>query len=341
MLLSRDEFRQTVFERDKYHCVTCKFPGQDAHHILERRLFDDGGYYLDNGATLCADCHLKAEMTLISCEIIRAAAGITEISLPLHLEPDCRYDKWGNPILPSGQRLRGELFFDESVQKALAQGQVLGLFTSRVKYPRTFHLPWSSSVTTDDRVIGDCGHFVGKEVVVTVKMDGEQITMYTDYLHARSLDWERHPTRSWVANLHGRIGWQIPEDWRICGENLYARHSIPYTHLPDYFLVFSVWDERNMCLSWADTEEWTALLGLKTVPVLYRGIWQEGVIRELFQPTWNGDPMEGYVVRLAEDFPYSQFRRSVAKYVRAGHVQTSHHWRYQPVIPNKLATDEN
>lgn len=341
MLLSRDEFRQTVFERDKYHCVTCKFPGQDAHHILERRLFDDGGYYLDNGATLCADCHLKAEMTLISCEIIRAAAGITEISLPLHLEPDCRYDKWGNPILPSGQRLRGELFFDESVQKALAQGQVLGLFTSRVKYPRTFHLPWSSSVTTDDRVIGDCGHFVGKEVVVTVKMDGEQITMYTDYLHARSLEWERHPTRSWVANLHGRIGWQIPEDWRICGENLYARHSIPYTHLPDYFLVFSVWDERNMCLSWADTEEWAALLGLKTVPVLYRGIWQEGVIRELFQPTWNGDPMEGYVVRLAEDFPYSQFRRSVAKYVRPGHVQTSHHWRYQPVIPNKLATDEN
>ena len=73
MLLSRDEFRQQVFARDGGRCVICSAPGQDAHHILERRLFDDGGYYLDNGATLCAACHVKAEMTVLSCDAIRAA----------------------------------------------------------------------------------------------------------------------------------------------------------------------------------------------------------------------------------------------------------------------------
>lgn len=46
---------------------------------------------------------------------------------------------------------------------------------------------------------------------------------------------------------------------------------------------------------------------------------------------------EGYVVRLEEVFSYRNFRNSVAKYVRAKHVQTIKHWMHgQPVIPNKL-----
>jgi hypothetical protein len=85
VLLSRDEFREGVFKRDKYKCVCCKAEGQDAHHIIERRLFPDGGYYLGNGATLCGDCHLKAEQTLISCEEIRQVAGI-EKRMGRHLE---------------------------------------------------------------------------------------------------------------------------------------------------------------------------------------------------------------------------------------------------------------
>jgi len=59
-LLSRTEFREGVFERDKLKCVICGAPAVDAHHIIERRLFPDGGYYLDNGSSLCGDCHMKA-----------------------------------------------------------------------------------------------------------------------------------------------------------------------------------------------------------------------------------------------------------------------------------------
>jgi 5-methylcytosine-specific restriction endonuclease McrA len=57
MLLTRDEFRKQVFERDNYRCVICgakngdKHVKLDAHHIIERRLWADGGYYLENGAT--------------------------------------------------------------------------------------------------------------------------------------------------------------------------------------------------------------------------------------------------------------------------------------------------
>jgi hypothetical protein len=170
MLLTREEFRRQVFARDGGRCIICGAPGVDAHHIVEQRLFDDGGYYLDNGATLCADCHVRAEMTVLPCDTIRAAiaahGGSGRVVLPPHLYPDQAYDKWGNPILPNGQRLRGELYDDGSVQKILAAGGVLPLFTSHVRYPRTYHLPWSPGATDDDRVLPDVRHFEGQEVVV-------------------------------------------------------------------------------------------------------------------------------------------------------------------------------
>jgi hypothetical protein len=50
-LLTRDQFREAVFARDKHKCVICKEPAKDAHHIMERRLFTEtdelGGYFLD------------------------------------------------------------------------------------------------------------------------------------------------------------------------------------------------------------------------------------------------------------------------------------------------------
>ncbi len=38
-LLTRDEFRESVFARDQYTCVFCNKPAVDARHILERRLW--------------------------------------------------------------------------------------------------------------------------------------------------------------------------------------------------------------------------------------------------------------------------------------------------------------
>ena len=78
-LLSRKDFRESVFKRDGFKCVFCEEKAQDAHHIMERRLFNDGGYYLDNGASVCEEHHLKCEMTLISPQEVREACNITNI----------------------------------------------------------------------------------------------------------------------------------------------------------------------------------------------------------------------------------------------------------------------
>ena len=205
----------------------------------------------------------------------------------------------------------------------------------RIKYPRTAHLPWSPGATADDIHQGKLSPFEGKYVVVTEKMDGENTTLYRDYMHARSVDSRFHPSRTWVKALQAQIGYQIPEHWRVCGENLYARHSIAYEGLNSYFLAFSVWDETNNCLSWQDTLAFCQRLGLDTPKVLYQGLWCEKTIRNLSIDTEN---QEGYVMRVADGFHYDDFVNCVAKWVRKGHVTGDKHWMHSEVVPNGLAT---
>lgn len=335
-LLTRDEFRESTFARDNNKCVLCGDPAQDAHHILERRLFDNGGYYLNNGASVCGPCHIKCEETTVSVEDVRIAAGITKVVVPDHMYPDHKYDKWGNHILTNGKRTKGPLFYDESVQKILRQGGVLNDFTKYVKYPRTFHLPWSDCVHSDDKVSRWMDNFVGKRIIVTEKMDGENTSLYSDYYHARSVDSANHPSRDIAKALHSQFAHDIPQDWRICCENVYAEHSIHYENLESYLYGFSVWDETNTCLNWDETIEWFNLFGVAPVPVLYDGIYNEDTLRKL----WNdmdANTQEGYVVRLADSFQYGEFYKSVAKMVRKDHVQTTKHWMHgQRVVPNKL-----
>lgn len=118
---------------------------------------------------------------------------------------------------------------------------------------------------------------------------------------------------------------------------MYAIHSIAYDALPSYFLLFNIWDDQNHCLSWDETEEWVGLLGLETVPVIYRGLWDESLVRGLFDPYVKQDHMEGIVVRVARRFASDEFGKVVAKAVREGHVQTDEHWMHKEVVPNKLA----
>jgi hypothetical protein len=318
----------------------CKGPAQDAHHIIERRLFDDEGYYLDNGASLCAAHHIEAEKTLLSCEAIREKAGITKIVLPNTFDGDEKYDKWGNIILPNGTRVKGELFWDESVSKILTD--VMDQFTEYVKYPKIFHLPWSKGIDVrTDRVLSQdqlMEYFEDKEVVVTEKIDGENTSIYNDYMHARSLDGRNHVSRNWLKNASALWRYEIPNGWRVCGENVYAEHSIHYKGLGTYFFVFGIYNEKNMGLSWSEVEEYTNLLGLRTVPVLYSGIYDEDLTRQLYsgKSVFPESLQEGYVMRLASQIQWSQHRYSYAKFVREGHVQTNQNWMNRAVVKNEL-----
>ena len=67
--LVRQQFRDAVFERDDFACRMCGFQSSperaedelDAHHITDRNEMPNGGYVAENGISLCAECHVKAE----------------------------------------------------------------------------------------------------------------------------------------------------------------------------------------------------------------------------------------------------------------------------------------
>jgi hypothetical protein len=54
-------WRNAVFQRDNYHCIMCgKKPKMaNADHILPWAYFPDKRYDINNGRTLCLECHKK------------------------------------------------------------------------------------------------------------------------------------------------------------------------------------------------------------------------------------------------------------------------------------------
>jgi hypothetical protein len=208
----------------------------------------------------------------------------------------------------------------------------------RYKHPRIFHLPWSQGLGNDDRFIPNLETLKKERVVVLDKLDGENCTFYRDGFHFRSLDSNtaRHNSQAWAARYWAEMAHNIPEGVRVCGEYLYAKHSIHYHKLPGYFLVHSIWFGE---FSWAwdltkiKAREW----GFLTVPQLYAGDFSEVGLKK-FQTTENsfGDEREGYVVRVYSGINLKNYKYSVAKWVRAGHVQTDQHWSKLPLVKNKL-----
>ena len=58
----REDFRLSVFKRDKNKCVFCPITTNlDAHHITDRNEMPNGGYVKENGISLCSEHHLMAE----------------------------------------------------------------------------------------------------------------------------------------------------------------------------------------------------------------------------------------------------------------------------------------
>ena len=206
------------------------------------------------------------------------------------------------------------------------------------KYPRTYHLPYSPGATKDDKKLqGDWfKYYIGQEVVITAKLDGENSAMTAHDVYARS---HAAPTRNpWNRNLWDpqtglfwKIKQYIGENETIYGENLYGEHSIHYNKLTDYFHLFAANDGVNW-YSWDDVKMMADIMNIPHVPELWRGlIYKESDLQKLVEQyvhesEWYGDIREGVVVRITDSFPLEDFAKHVCKWVRPNHVQTDEHW---------------
>ena len=214
----------------------------------------------------------------------------------------------------------------------------IGLKCNVMKYPRTYHLPWSPGATSDDKILkpGWFDNYKGEEIVITAKLDGENIHMTNNDCYARS---DGAPTRSpWSRNiwdtkdgLYWQIRQYIGENETIFGENLYGEHSIHYDKLTSYFHLFAA-NNGNYWYSWDDVKMFADMMNIPHVPELWRGIINfEDQLKELVEkyvaePEVFGSEREGVVIRRTDSFPIEDFSKYVCKWVRPNHVQTDEHW---------------
>jgi hypothetical protein len=129
-LLSRADFKRLSFELHNYTCVFCKDKAIDAHHIFDRKLFKDGGYYLNNVAPVCEKHHMDCEKTIIELDDVWLACNITEPVYPVGFDKSLNYDKWGNIIVNEYSRIPGPLFNDDGVQKIFKEQGNIWIFSN-------------------------------------------------------------------------------------------------------------------------------------------------------------------------------------------------------------------
>lgn len=316
-ILERDEFRMSVFARDRGMCVMCGRNAKDAHHILDRSLWPSGGYYLSNGACLCEGCHILAGKCLPP-QAIRRRMGLPVVPdvLPASLVPSKDYDLWGNELKMPPRK--------------------------DIKYPKTNFLPFSP--TSDARHMADINPLLGIPLVVTVKMDGNNVMLDSEKVAARNGDTASLPTFDYLKAIHAGLRHNIRPGIRIFGEWLYGRLTIPYEGdlaLDGYLQVFSIFDvEYRTFLGWDEVCEVAADMGVRTTPVLSKAQYVEPwrLLTELSAMAAKATDAghEGIVVRSALPFHYGQFGSMVAKYVREGHKQDDDTFMTGPLVRNKL-----
>lgn len=215
------------------------------------------------------------------------------------------------------------------------------------KYNRTFHLPWSEGATNDDKISKDISKLLKRDIVITEKMDGSNTSLEANGCFARTHSGSpTHPSFDGLKALHASIKHEIPEGLQLFGEWLFAKHSIAYEKLPNYFMLFNIRSVKNpdqIWFPWDEIELYAEGLSIPTVPILFKGeVRSEEQLKELTQSFMNqqsacGGIREGVVVRVAASFIDSWFSSCVMKCVRKNHVQTSEHWKDQEIIKNKLS----
>lgn len=219
------------------------------------------------------------------------------------------------------------------------------------RFPHTPHLIWlGDEAPRDDKVLSPAqvDELLARPVVVEEKLDGANLGLSVGpdgRLRAQNRGGYLHvPYAGQFARLSGWLGRHEPwflenltPDLIVFGEWVAARHSVDYTSLPDWWLVFDVYDRRAQRFwSVERRNRWAHASGLQCVPCLFEGSASVPSLKDMLarkRSMYRDGPMEGVVVR-ADEADWSVAR---AKLVRADFTQSiAAHWRSRPLRWNRL-----
>ncbi len=221
---------------------------------------------------------------------------------------------------------------------------------SFIKFPSTPHLAWlGAHPARSDKVLGEAeaAEFLAQPVVVEEKVDGANVGISFDsngHMIVQNRGSVLKPGDGgqfallwkWLAEREGRLLDVLEDRLFLFGEWCYARHSIHYTRLPDYFLMFDIFDKHaGKFLNSMRRDRIAAELALTTVPRIAAGLLTMASVTSLIGSSSLYDgPMEGVYLRRDDDC----WLLKRAKIVRAEFVQNlEEHWSKKTPVANQLA----
>jgi ATP-dependent RNA circularization protein (DNA/RNA ligase family) len=226
-----------------------------------------------------------------------------------------------------------------------------GAMSAFFRFPHTPHLAWLGAGTPrDDKVLAadEAAALLAGEVVVEEKLDGANlgISLGPDstlrfqnrgqYLHPPYVG-QFQRLEAWSALHQDNLCAALTEDQIVFGEWCAARHSVQYDRLPDWFIMFDVFNRTAD--KFASTHRRNALaarVGLAVVSTLMRGHTNLTALKSrLMQETsrYRVGPVEGYVIRRES----AEWLTARAKLVHPDFVQSiGEHWRRRRIEWNRL-----
>lgn len=217
------------------------------------------------------------------------------------------------------------------------------------KFPHTPHLIWlAEKQPRNDKVLpqDEVDEFLRSKLVVEEKVDGANIGISLDeqgdiriqnrggYLK-RNGHFQFKPLWPWIIRHKTTITDALYPDLILFGEWCYAKHSVYYDRLPDWFLAFDVYDKsRNEFWCTKKRNIFIDSLGLERVPELAEGLFSKlELLSFLGNSRLTDSPREGIYLRKEND----EILLSRAKIVNADFVQNiSEHWMSKGLIKNSV-----
>lgn len=223
------------------------------------------------------------------------------------------------------------------------------------RFPHTPHLAWLGEGTPrDDKVLSpnEVTALLAGDVVMEEKLDGANLGFSLSpegelraqnrgqYLHVpHAGQFARLP--EWLF-LHGdklraALAQHSQANLMLFGEWCAARHSLDYDHLPDWFLLFDVYDHsQGRFWSTPRRNALSVTLGLATVPRLLQGRCTLQQLKDVLSrqhSQFRQGSLEGVVIRRES----AEWCESRAKLVRPNFLQTiAEHWSRRRIEWNRL-----
>lgn len=223
------------------------------------------------------------------------------------------------------------------------------MMDSFMKFPSTPHLALLGGVTVrDDKVLTpiERDRFLAHDVIVEEKVDGANLGIAFDSTGAirtqnrgsllqepMTGQWKKLP--GWLAFHSDRLFDVLTDRYIVFGEWCYAKHSIPYDRLPDWFVGFDVYDSQaNRFFGRHKRDVFLASLEVPVVPCLTSGRFSLEDITSLLGYSHFGDSAaEGIYLRYDD----GDWLGQRAKLVHPDFVQAiQEHWSRTPLQVNRL-----